>query len=36
MSYVIVEVDQNYGLKFHETSQTGSSYWLEKIVQQAT
>ena len=35
LAYVIVEVDQNLGLKFHDWSQSGS-YWHEMLVKQAT
>ena len=35
LPYVIVEVDQNHGLKFHDYSQSGS-YWHEMLVKQAT
>jgi uncharacterized protein (UPF0216 family) len=35
LPYVIIEVDQNHGLKFHDYSQSGS-YWHEMLVKQAT
>lgn len=31
LPYVIVEIDQNYGLKFHDYSQSGT-YWHDMLV----